>query len=92
MIPSPVLLALLLGAGLVALVPALRLRDAGWPPSLVAVYWLALVALAVLVVETGIGARVVLPVLLVAFVAPIVVLRIRKRSRGTIVRDTVGRR
>ncbi len=83
MTPPPLLLAAFLAAGALALVPVARLRAAGWPGSFVAGYWAMLVALALLLVVARVGFRIVLPLLIVCYVAPIVVLRLRRR-RGTV--------
>jgi hypothetical protein len=82
--PSPILLAALLVAGLLALLPVARLRAAGWPTSFVAAYWLGLVALALLLVVARAGIRVLVPLLIVGYLAPIVVLRLKGRI-GTII-------
>jgi hypothetical protein len=82
--PSPILLAALLVAGLLALLPVARLRAAGWPTSFVAAYWVGLVALALLLVVARAGIRVLVPLLIVGYLAPIVVLRLKGRI-GTII-------
>lgn len=81
MTPSPILLAAILAAGLLALLPVSRLRAAGWPTSFVASYWVALVALGLLLVVARAGFRIVLPLLVVGYLAPIIVLRLRRRRR-----------
>jgi peptidoglycan/LPS O-acetylase OafA/YrhL len=80
----PTLLAAFLVGGLLALVPVSRLRAADWPPSLLAAYWIGLVALS-LAAATGVGLRVALPILLVGYVAPIVVVRVRRARRPDVV-------
>jgi hypothetical protein len=83
--PSPLLLATVFVAGVLALLPAARLRAAGWSGSAAGAYWLALVGLAVVLVVERAGFRLLLPLLLVGYLAPIVVVRLRRRF-GTIVR------
>jgi len=83
--PPPLLLVTLLVAGVLALLPVSRLRAAGWSPAVAGLYWLALVGLALLLVETRLGLRIVLPLVLVGYLAPIVVVRVRRRF-GTLVR------
>jgi hypothetical protein len=85
--PPPVLLAALLVVGVLALVPVSRLRTAGWPPLFLGGYWLSLVALGLLVVVARAGFRILLPLLLVGYLAPIIVLRLRRRrSTGSVTR------
>jgi hypothetical protein len=77
--PSPILLVALLVAGLLALVPVARLRADGWSPPVLAAYWLVLVGLGVALVVVRVGFRILLPLLIVGYVAPIVIVRIRRR-------------
>jgi pilus assembly protein TadC len=84
---SPLVLATFLAAGVLALLPVSRLRAAGWPSSFLAAYWASLVALGLLLVVARAGFRIVLPLLVVGYVAPIIVVRVRRRGRrGEIVR------
>jgi hypothetical protein len=86
-LPPPLLRATLLAAGVVALLPVARLQAAGWGPTGLALYWLALVGLALALVTLRGGLRILLPLLVVGYVAPIVIVRLRRRGRrGTTVR------
>jgi hypothetical protein len=55
-----------------ALIPTRRLSLAGWRPAWLAAYFVALLALAVLAVELRAGLRVLVPILIVLYVAPFV--------------------
>ncbi|MFZ5853817.1 MAG: hypothetical protein ACOYXS_04830 [Chloroflexota bacterium] len=67
---------LLLGAiGLLALIPTRRLYLAGWSPRALALYYVGLVALALIVAELRAPARFLLPILVVAYIAPFVTAR-----------------
>jgi hypothetical protein len=55
-----------------ALIPTRRLSLAGWRPTWLAAYFVALLALAVLAVELRAGLRVLVPILIVLYVAPFV--------------------
>lgn len=90
---SPALLATLLLAGLIALVPVWRLHVAGWPSrSLLAAWILYAVGLFVAVRFPG-PVRVLIPILVLAYVAPFVagperlsrVLRGRPEPPGVII-------
>jgi hypothetical protein len=83
--PWPILLAAILVAGVLALLPVARLRAAGWPPVLLGAYWTGLVLLGLLLVVARAGTRIVVPLLLLGYLAPIIVPRLRRRT-GTIVR------
>ncbi len=82
---SPLVLATFLVAGILALLPVARLRAAGWSPPFLAIYWVALVALALLAVTVRAGFRIVLPLIVIGYVAPIVIVRLRRRARRGIV-------
>jgi hypothetical protein len=69
---NPALLALLLGLALLALVPARRLHLAGWPGRAVLAYYLVLLGLAVAAIELRAAARFLVPILIVAYLAPFV--------------------
>jgi hypothetical protein len=70
---APGLLFLLLVAGLLALLPVWRLRVAGWPARALAAAW-ALYAGAVIVAVRFPGVdEYLLPILVIAFLAPFVV-------------------
>jgi hypothetical protein len=69
---NPALLALLLVLALLALIPARRLHLAGWSGRAVLVYYLGLLVVALAAVELrGLG-RFLVPILVVAYVAPFV--------------------
>lgn len=83
----PWLLALGLVLGLLVLLPARRLQLAGLAPRTVGLFALTLWALAMLVAVSPGGARVLVPILLVAYLAPFVaapdrVGRILRRGGG----------
>lgn len=69
---NPALLALFLVLALLALLPARRLHLAGWSGRGVLVYYLALLALAFAAVELRGLARFLVPILIVAYLAPFV--------------------
>jgi hypothetical protein len=68
--PAPWVLALALVLGLLMLVPARRLRSAGLDASTIGVYAVVVWSLAMLVALRPIGIRVLVPVLLLAYLAP----------------------
>jgi hypothetical protein len=68
---TPVLLALVLLATLLALVPVWRLRVAGWPVRSLFVAWV-LYAVGLFVVLRVPGLRLIVPILVLAYVAPFV--------------------
>jgi hypothetical protein len=71
----PALLAIVLATGLLALVPTRRVFLAGWSQAAVAAYFLALwVGSAAIALAPG-GARFLVPIVLVAYLAPFVTLR-----------------
>lgn len=69
---NPALLALLLVLALLALLPARRLHLAGWSGRAVLAYYLGLLALALAAVELRGLARFLVPILIVAYLAPFV--------------------
>jgi hypothetical protein len=69
--PAAVILVLLL-AGLLALVPVWRLRVAGWPPAWLFASWVAYAVMILVVMRFVTLTRFVLPVLVIAYVAPFV--------------------
>ncbi len=87
---SPVLLLLFLLAGLLALVPVWRLHVAGWPWRSLATAWLLYAAAIFVVVRIPGPARWLIPILVLAYVAPFVagperlsrVLNARRAPRG----------
>jgi len=87
MLAPPWLLALGLVLGLLVLIPARRLQLAGLAPRTIGLFALTLWALAMLVAISPGGARVLIPILLVAYLAPFVaapdrVGRILRRGGG----------
>lgn len=72
MLAPPWLLALGLVLGLLVLIPARRLQLAGLAPRTIGLFALTLWALAMLVAVSPGGARVLIPILLVAYLAPFV--------------------
>ena len=69
----PVLLLLtLLVACLLALLPVWRLRVAGWPTGWLLAAWLAYAVTIVLAIRFGPAFRFLLPVIVLAYVAPFV--------------------
>ena len=69
--PAAVLLVFLL-AGLLALVPVWRLRAAAWPPAWLFASWVTYAVLILLVMRFAGVTRFVLPILVVAYVAPFI--------------------
>jgi hypothetical protein len=72
MIAPPWLLALALGLGLLVLIPARRLRAAGLSRGSVGMYALALWGLAMVVAVRPGATRIVVPLLLLAYLAPFI--------------------
>lgn len=68
---TPLLLAIVLLATLLALVPVWRLRVAGWPPRSLFLAWL-LYAIGLFVVLRVPGMRLLVPILVLAYLAPFV--------------------
>lgn len=69
---NPALLAVLLVLALLALLPARRLQLAGWSGRAILAYYLALLGLGILAVEIRAVGRLLVPVLIVAYLAPFV--------------------
>lgn len=86
--PPPALLAIGLVLGLVVLLPARRLRLAGLPAQAIGLYAIFVWVLAFALVVRPVGARFLVPILVVAFVAPFIVAPERI---ATIVRRGGGR-
>jgi hypothetical protein len=90
---SPGLVLLLLVAFLVAMLPVWRLRVAGWPARWLFVAWLVYAMGIVLVVRFAGAFRFLLPILVLAYVAPFVagperlarVLRGRRREEPVVI-------
>lgn len=69
---SPALLLVILVAALIALIPVWRLRVAGWPPRWLFLAWAAYALSIFLAVRAPLAMRVLVPILVVAYVAPFV--------------------
>ena len=69
---SPAFLLTLLVATLIALIPVWRLRAAGWPPRSLLVAWVMYAVGIFVAVRFPATARFLVPVLVVAFLAPFV--------------------
>jgi hypothetical protein len=87
MLAPPWLLALGLVLGVLVLLPARRLQLAGLAPRTIGLFAVTLWALAMLVAVSPGGARVLVPILLVAYLAPFVaapdrMARILRRGGG----------
>ena len=87
MLAPPWLLALGLVLALLVLIPARRLQLAGLAPRTIGLFALTLWALAMLVAISPGGSRVLIPILLVAYLAPFVaapdrVARVLRRGGG----------
>jgi hypothetical protein len=87
MLAPPWLLALGLVLALLVLIPARRLQLAGLAPRTIGLFALTLWALAMLVALSPGGTRVLIPILLVAYLAPFVaapdrVARVLRRGGG----------
>lgn len=72
-LPQPWLLALVLVAIALAAIPTRRLADAGIRPAWLAAYLVIVAGLGVAVVATRAAARILLPFLVVLYVAPLIV-------------------
>ena len=91
MLPAPALLAVGLVLGLIILLPARRLQLAGFSRRSIAVYAICLWALAFFMAVRPFAARFLIPILLIAYLAPFVVApgrlsAIVTRGRGEAVR------
>ncbi|HEY3334719.1 MAG TPA: hypothetical protein VGK16_05715 [Candidatus Limnocylindrales bacterium] len=69
---SPVLLLIVLVAALIGLIPVWRLRVAGWPQRWLATAWVLYAGAIFLAVRAPIATRFLLPILVLAYVAPFV--------------------
>lgn len=90
MLPAPWLLALALVIGLLVLIPARRLQLADVSPRVIGLYALALWILGMTLAIRPAGARILIPFLLVAYLAPFVAAPDRVRrvlGRGRQVGD-----
>src|SRR5262245_15262978 len=87
MLPAPALLAIGIAIALVVLIPARRLQLAGFRARWIGLYALCLWALAFLLAIRPTATRFLIPILVVAFIAPFVVAPERlsgivRRGRG----------
>ena len=73
MLPAPALLAVGLIIGLIILLPARRLQLAGFSRRSIALYAICLWALAFFMAVRPLAARFLIPILLIAYLAPFVV-------------------
>ena len=73
--PSLALVALVVAIGLLVLIPTRRLFISGWSARALAIYFFGLVALGLLVAELRAPARFLIPLLVVAYIAPFVTAR-----------------
>jgi hypothetical protein len=71
----PGLLLLVLVLGLMALIPTRRLARHGWTPGSLAAYFVAVWILGAVAASAPSGARILVPLLLVAWLAPFVTWR-----------------
>lgn len=92
MLPTPWLIALALVVGLIVLIPARRLQIAGFSPRTIGLFALGLWLLAMVVAIRPAGSRVLVPFLLVLYLAPFVAGPDRLRrvaTRGSARSDAV---
>ena len=87
MLPAPALLAVGLVLGLIILLPARRLQLAGFRGRTIGLYALCLWALAFFLAVRPVAARFLIPILLIAYLAPFVLApgrlsRVMARGRG----------
>jgi hypothetical protein len=87
MLPAPWLLALALVIGLLVLIPARRLQLSGFSARAIGLYTLVLWLMGMALAIRPVGARFLVPMLLVAYLAPFVagpdqVRRLIGRGRG----------
>ena len=69
---SPLLLLMIIVAGLIAMIPVWRLRVAGWPRRWLVVAWLVYAVGIFAAVRAPAASRFLLPILVLAYVAPFV--------------------
>ena len=88
---SPIFLALVLFSGLIAPIPVWRLRAAGWSRNWLTATCIALTIGILVVVTFPAPARYLIPILVVAFLAPFVVgpervtRLLRREPRGVVI-------
>jgi hypothetical protein len=71
-VPSPEFIALALVVGLIALVPARRLRASGLGPAAIGAYALVLWVLGMMLALRPVASRILIPILILLYVAPFV--------------------
>ena len=81
------LLLLIAIIGLLVLIPTRRLFLAGWSPSALTAYFLIVAVLALFVAELRGPARYLIPILVIAYIAPFItardgIARLRNRTNG----------
>lgn len=87
----PALLLAVLVAGLIALIPVWRLQRAGWPQRWLAALWIALTLALLLVVQLPSVGRLLVPLVVLAFLAPFVASPerltrlLRREPRGVVI-------
>jgi len=74
-VPNLLLLALIGGLFLVLLIPARRLQQGGWPPRVVVAYLGSMILFGLLLAEIRAPARFLVPIFVVAYIAPFVTVR-----------------
>ena len=72
---APALILVLLLAGLVALVPVWRLHTARWPTSWLVAAWIMYAVTILAAMRFGPASRFIIPILVVAYLAPFVTVR-----------------
>jgi len=93
---SPSLVLSILVVGLIALIPVWRLHRAGWSQRWLAATWVALAAALLVVVRVPSVGRLLIPLLVLAFLAPFVasperLTRLLRREPRGIVIDVTPR-
>ncbi len=73
--PVPALLALTVVLGLLVLIPTRRLYLSGWRGPVLWGYFVLVLAMAVVIAEIRVPARFLIPILVVAYLAPFVTAR-----------------
>lgn len=73
MLPAPALLAIAIAIALIVLIPARRLQLAGFRARWIGVYAVCVWAMAFVLAIRPIATRFLIPILVVAFIAPFVV-------------------
>lgn len=74
-VPNVLLLALIGGLFLVLLIPTRRLQQGGWPPRVLAAYLGSMILFGLLLAELRAPARLLVPIFIVAYIAPFVTVR-----------------